>query len=201
MKFKRYLIPSLLAGSLLVGGTSGVFAAKNKVAAPRAFAYGQVSNLSTTGFTLTRTPKNGPSKVVQVLLNGTTKEKARQGTTGPLTNGEYALVVGASGASGITANRVLYSSTAFNAHRSLRGHLAVGLVNGAATTATSMSITTAKGKTLVFAITPQTRYRVNKILTSTAPTFTNGEKVRVLFSRNAATNGLIAHVIAVVPAA
>jgi len=222
MKIARYLVPSLLAGSLLAGGASGAFAAPKKVATPRAFAYGQVSNLTTTGFTLTRTPKKAGAAatptVVQVALSSTTKEQARKGTTGSLTSGEYAFVVGAKGATGVAANRVLYSTTAFNtrpliqrikvqrlanriAHRLLRPHLAVGLVNGATTTATSISITTAKGKTLVFAITPQTKYRVNKALTTTAPTFTNGEKVRVRFARTAATKGRTARLIAVVPAA
>ena len=220
MKLTRYLVPSLLAGSLLAGGASSSFAAQKKVANPRAFAYGQVSNLTTTGFTLTRTPKKAgaTSKVVQVALSSTSKEQARKGTTGALTSGEYAFVLGAKGATGVAANRVLYSNKAFNArrliqrikaqrlanriaHRLLRPHLAVGLVNGAATTSTSMSITTAKGKTLLFAITPQTKYRVNKALTTTAPTFTNGEKVRVRFARAAATKGRTARLIAVVPAA
>ncbi len=222
MKLTRYLVPSLLAGSLLAGGASSTFAAQKKVATSRAFAYGQVSNLTTAGFTLTRTPKKvgatATPTVVQVALSSTTKEQARKGTTGTLTNGEYAFVVGAKGATGVAANRVLYSTTAFKArplvqriktqrlaqriaHRLLRPHRAVGLVNGAATTSTSISITTAKGKTLVFAITPQTKYRVNKALTTTAPTFTNGEKVRVRFAHIAATKGRTARLIAVVPAA
>lgn len=205
MKLKRLFIPGMLAGSLLVGSASGVLAAKNKVATARASAYGQVSKLSAAGFTLTRAPANGGSSatsaVVQVILSSATKEKARKGTTGSLANGEYALVIGTKGASGISANRVLYSSIAFNARRLIRGHVAVGLVNGAATTSTSISITTAKGKNLVFAITPQTKYRVNKVLTTTVPTFTNGEKVRVRFVRNAATKALTARVITVVAAA
>jgi len=72
MKATRYLAPSLLAGSLLVGGASSTFAAQKTVVAPRALAYGQVSNLTTTGFTLTRTPKKVGSvtapTVVQVAL-------------------------------------------------------------------------------------------------------------------------------------
>jgi hypothetical protein len=205
MKFTRYLVPTMLAGSLLVGSASGVFAAKSKVAAHRASAYGQVSNLMGSGFTLTWTPKKAGStaspKSVHVLVSSTTKEKARAGTTGPLTNGEYALVVGTRGAAGIVANRVLYSKAAFNAHRLLRRHLAAGVVNRNATTATSLAITTAKGKTLVFAITPQTKYRVNKVLTTTAPTFTNGEKVRVRFALNPATKARTALLITVVPIA
>lgn len=220
MKLTRYLVPSLLAGSLLAGGASSSFAAQKKVATPRAVAYGQVSNLTTTGFTLTRTWKKAGAtpKVVQVALSSTTKEQARKGTTGALATGEYAFVVGAKGATGVAANRVLYSTKAFNAkrliqrikaqrlaqriaHRLLRPHAAAGLVNGATTTSTSIAITTAKGKALVFAITPQTKYRVNKALTTTAPTFTNGEKVRVRFTRAAATKTLTARVITVVPAA
>jgi hypothetical protein len=196
MKFKRLLVPSLLAGSLLVGSTSGTFAAQKKAAAHSAFAYGQVSNLSAAGFTLTRTSKKSttPPKVFQVLLSSTTKEKARKGTTGAMASGEYAFVAGANGASGISASRVLYSSKAFNAHRS---HRAAGLVNASATTSTSLSITTVKGKTLVFAIGPQTKYRVNKVLATIAPTFTNGEKVRVRYTRNPATKALTARVIGV----
>lgn len=222
MKATRYLAPSLLAGSLLVGGASSTFAAQKTGVAPRALAYGQVSNLTTTGFTLTRTSKKVGSvtapTVVQVALSSMTKEKARKGTTGALTSGEYAFVVGAKGATGVAANRVLYSTTAFNARpliqrikaqrlahriarRLLRPHLAAGLVNATATTSTSISITTAKGKTLVFGITPQTKYRVNKVLSTTAPTFSNGEKVRVRFTRTAATTGRTARVIIVVPAA
>lgn len=221
MKRTRYLVPSLLAGSLIMGGASGVFAAQHKVATPRAFAYGQVSSLSSAGFTLTRTPKKAGSAtssiVVQVALSSMTKEKTRKGTTGALTNSEYAFVVGGKGTSGISAKRVLYSSKPFNAHRLilrmraqrlahrsarhlLRSHRAFGLVNGTATTSTSISITTAKGKTLVFAITPQTKYRANRILMATAPTFTNGEKVRVRFARDTATKSRTARVITVVAA-
>jgi hypothetical protein len=196
MKFKRLLVPSLLAGSLLVGSTSGTFAAQKKAAAHSAFAYGQVSNLSAAGFTLTRTSKKAATapKVFQVILNSTTKEKARKGTAGALANGEYAFVAGAHGASGISASGVLYSNKAFNAHRS---HRAAGLVNASATTSSSLSITTAKGKTLVFAIGLQTKYRVNKVLATAAPTFTNGEKVRVRYTRNPATKALTARVIGV----
>lgn len=198
------LVPGVLAGALLVGSASGAFAASNAVT-HRAAAYGQVSNLSASGFTLTRTPKkagaNATPKVVQVSLSSTTKEKARKGTAGALANGEYAFVVGAKSASGIAATRVLFSSTAFKAHRLLSRHAAAGTVNSAATTSTSISITTPKGKTLAFAITAQTKYRVNKHLTTTAPAFTNGEKVRVRYSRDTTTKALTARVIVVVPVA
>jgi len=205
----------LLAGALLVGGGSSVLAAKGKATTPHAFAYGKVSNLSAGGFTLTRIPKKAASttaaKVVQVTLSGTTKEKARKGTTGALSNGEWAFVVGAKATTGISANRVVYSVKAFNAHRmSLRiraqrihrlllRHAAVGKVS--ATSSTSLSITTAKGKTLTFAITSQTKYRVNKQLATTVPSFTKGEKVRVRFVSNATTKSLTARVIIVVPVA
>jgi lysozyme family protein len=198
------LVPGLLSASLVLGSASGAFAAQGKLVAHRAFAYGQVSNLSSAGFTLTQPAPAGSTaapKLIQVALSSTTSEKARKGTTGALTNGEYAFVAGTSGVSGIAAIRVLYSGTAFNPRHLLRHHFAVGAVNGTSTTSTSISITTAKGKMLTFAITPQTKYRVNKQLTTTAPTFTNGEKVRVLFARDAATKSYIARVIIVVPSA
>ncbi len=214
MKITRYLVPSLLAGSLLAGGASGVFAAHKKNATPHAFAYGQVSNLSTSGFTLTQAPKKAGGatslKAVQVLLGNTTREKTRKGTTGALANGEYALVVGLKGSSGITANRVLYANKAFNGRRMimrarakrilrhLRRHQVAGTVNGATTTSSSLAITTPKGRTLTFAITAQTTFRVNKQRATTTPTLTNGEKVRVLFARDRATKTRTARMIIVV---
>ncbi|MGI8967769.1 MAG: hypothetical protein ACR2GA_01525 [Chloroflexota bacterium] len=212
MKIAYRFVPGLLAASLLAGGTTGVFAKQGKTATHRTFAYGQVSNLSATSFTVTSLPKKAnptaAPKIVQVALNATTKEKARKGTAGVLANGEYAFVSGAKSAAGITARRVVYSSTAFHAKRLIqrakarlhRAHRAAGAVNVGATTATSLSITTARGKTLVFAITATTKYRVSKHLTTTAPTFTNGEKVRVRFLRDATTKSVTARTIIVVAA-
>ena len=106
----------LLAGVVLVGGTTGALAAKGtKVHANRAVATGLVSNLSATGFTLTRTTKATATtaaaiKTTQVALNATVKERATKGTTGALANGEYALVVGQKTTAGITAKRVVFST-------------------------------------------------------------------------------------------
>jgi uncharacterized surface protein with fasciclin (FAS1) repeats len=202
MKITRYLVPSLLAGSLLAGGVSAVSAAHKPGVARHAFAYGQVSNLSASGFTLTKNPKKAsagaPSKTVQVALSTTTKEKARKGTAGTLANGEYALVAGAKASSGISAQRVLYSAKAFKAQRmirraraerilrSLSRHRVAGTVT-TATSSSSLTITTRKGKTLTFAINAKTAFRVNKQRTTTAPAFTSGEKVRVVFSHDRAT--------------
>lgn len=215
MNITRYLVPSLLAGSLLAGSASGVFAAHKKGMHRHAvaFAYGQVSNLSAAGFTLTKNPKKAlagtPAKVVQVGLSGTTKEKARKGTSGTLANGEYVLVTGPRSSAGISAKRVLYSSKAFNGRRMirraraerilrmLRRHVVAGTVNSTGTTSSSLAITTRKGKTLTFAITAQTAFRVNKQRTTTAPTFTSGERVRVLFSRSRTTHTRTARLIVV----
>ncbi|MGH2441925.1 MAG: hypothetical protein ACRDFX_02030 [Chloroflexota bacterium] len=218
----KALVPGLLAGALLAGGLGSAFAAPARVHAHRVGAYGQVSNVSSTGFTLTRTPKKATTttpKSVQVILNSSTKEHARKGTTGTtLANGEYAFVAGTKTTAGFTANQILFSSTKFNArkmilriklqrilnaltrgHRAAKAHGAVGAV--ASSSATSLVITTAKGKTLTFAITATTKYRVNKQLTTTTPIFTSGEKVRVMFARNASTKTLTARVINVVPVA
>lgn len=214
MHITRYLVPSLFAGSLLAGSASGVFAAHKKAAPRHAFAYGQVSNLSAAGFTLTKNPKKASTgtsaKAVQIIVSGATKEKARRGTAGVLANGEYALVVGGKTSTGISAKRVLYSAKAFNGRRmikrarakrilrTLRRHFVAGTVNSAATTSSSLAISTRKGKTLMFAITAQTAFRVNKQRTTTAPTFTSGERVRVLSVRNRATHTRTARLIIVV---
>jgi hypothetical protein len=201
MHYARRFIPGVLAGAMLLGSTAGVFAAKNSANGQRAYAYGQVSNLSTSSFTLTWTPKKAGQaaapKSVQVLLTSTTKEKARKGTTGALANGEYALVIGSKSASGISARGILYSTTPFRHFR----NVVAGTVNLSASTPTSLVITTKAGKTLTFAITSATKYRVNQQLVTSPPALTNGEKVRVHFKRDAATKSLIARVISVRTAA
>lgn len=224
MRYTSRLIPGLLAGSLLIGGGSSVFASQGTAPArPHlAFASGQVSNLSGSGFTLTRAPKVATSGVTpttfQVTLGSKVKEQARKGTTGAIANGEYALVVGQKTAAGITAQRVVYSAKRFNvssliaqvkAHRLanriaralLRSRLRPGLVRGtvSASSPTSLSITTLKGKALTFTITPATKYRVNKQLSTTAPAFTSGETVGVRFVRNLKTHVTRARVV-IVPA-
>lgn len=225
MRYTQRLIPGVLAGSLLIGGASGVFAAQGKTPAKArlAFASGQVSNLAGASFTLTRAPKTTTAtvapKTFQVTLGAKATEHARKGTTGALANGEFAFVVGQKSATGITAQRVLYSAKRFNvrrliaqvrarrlatriAQRLVRRSLRRNLVGGTVSTAspTSLSITTKKGKTFTFAIAGTTKYRVNKQLSTTAPTFTSGEKVRVRFARNAKAHTMTARVV-IVPAA
>lgn len=231
MRHTHRLIPGLLAGSLLIGGASGVFAAQGKAhtKARVGFATGQVSNLSATGFTLTRAPKVAKAgvtpKTFQVSLgatgpstgNASAKEHARKGTTGALANGEFAFVVGQKTATGVTAQRVVYSAKRFNvrrliaqvrahrlanrlakrlARRSLRHNFVRGTVN-ASSTAGTLSITTKKGKTFTFAIGTTTKYRVNKQLSTTPLTFTTGEKVVVRFARNGKSHTMTARAIIV----
>jgi hypothetical protein len=205
MHIMHRLAPGLVAGSLLVGSASGVFAAKQHTVKV-GYAAGQVSNLTSAGFTLTMTPKKvatgataAAPKVVQVTIAATTKQQARKGTTGSLTAGEYALVVGTKTATGLTARRVLFSATAFKAGRLIRvlrarhilaratTHRVVGLVNLSSTTASTLSLTTKKGAVVTFTITPTTRYRVAGAPVTVAPTFTNAERVVVVFKRDPAT--------------
>jgi hypothetical protein len=193
----------LLAGIVLVGGTTGALAAKGtKVHANRAVATGLVSNLSTTGFTLTRTTKATATtaaavKTSQVTLNATVKQRATKGTAGVLANGEYALVIGQKTAAGLTAKRVVYSTTAKGLRHAVRllARMRAGTVS--AITPAGITITSKAGKTFTFTLTTTTTYRVNKQATTTVPTFTTGEKVRVLFRRDRATKSLIALAIVV----
>lgn len=183
----------VVAGSMLFGGAAGVMAAGNgkavkAVAAPRVgLAFGQVSNLSATGFTLTRVAKaktTGATAqlLTQVTITATTKEQARKGTAGPLANGEYALVAGVKSKGAVTATRVLYSTKPF---RHVLSHRVRGFVT--ASSAGSLTIETRAGASYTFAITAQTKFRVNKQVQTTAPTFTTGERVIVVFTREKAS--------------
>jgi hypothetical protein len=193
----------LLAGTVLLGGATGALAAKGtKVHANRARAAGQVSNLTATGFTLTRTTKATATtaaavKTAQVTLDATVKERATKGTTGALANGEYAFVIGQKTAAGITAMRVVYAADAQGLRHAIRllTHFRSGAVS--ASTATSITLTTKAGKSLTFTLTGVTKFRVGKQLSTTALTFTTGEKVRVMFKRDKATKSLVALTIGV----
>lgn len=200
MKLAHRLVPGIVAGSLLLGGASGALAAKGKRQGRVVSLIGQVSNLSTTGFTLTAAPRKAAAgatttaapKTFQVILGATTKEKALRGTTGTLTNGEYALVVGRRSKAGVTARRVLFSTTARDLRRIL--HVAIGTI-AAGTTSTSLVITTRKGKSVTFAITPATKFRVGKATQTVAPALTAGQKVAVRFGRVKGSTALVARAI------
>jgi hypothetical protein len=184
----------ILAGSLLLGSAfqwvSGASAASTR---PKlAFAAGQVSNLSGNTFTLTRTSKKtGKTVTIAVSLAAKAREKARPGTTGALAISDYAVVAGTRTPTGITASRVLYSTTAFKVGRLAR-HLAAGTYVAAASLGTSLVIKTKQGKDVTFTVTSSTKYRVGGKPATSAPAFTDGERMVVLFKRDKATHTLIA---------
>jgi hypothetical protein len=205
MHIRKSLLPGLVAGSLLLGTVSAVFAAKapNSGAKHPAFVAGLVSSLSPTGFTLTAAPAKATTgatpaaRVFSVTLATNAKERALKGTTGALVNGDYALVVGSRSKTNFTARRVLYSTTAFKAGKlvnRLRTR-AAGTV-AAGTTATSLVITTKAGKTLTFVVTSTTKYRAGKTVQTTA-TLSVGENVVVVYSRDTTNNTLVAKTIGV----
>lgn len=201
--FSHRLGAGLLAGVAVVGGTTGALAAKGTNAhANRTVVAGLVSNLSAAGFTLTRTTKATATtaatvKLTQVTLNGTVKERATKGTSGGLSNGEYALVIGQKTTAGVTATRVVYATTAKGLRHAMRRLTRVRAGTVSAATPTSVTITTRAGKTLTFRLTSTTTFRVKKQRTTIPPVFTTGEKVRVHFRRDRVTKSLIALVIGV----
>ncbi len=187
MRFNR-VASGVLAGTLLLTGVSSAFAASGLLARTHpAVAVGQVSNLSTSGFTLTRlNKKTNASVVVNVTVSATTRERALKGTAGALANGEYAAAVGVKSSDGsITATRVVYSSKPLPVRRAVqrvRNHLLRAVGGTVATSsASSISVTTKKGKTYTFNITAQTKFRVSGKAVTTAPSFTQGEHVFVVF--------------------
>lgn len=222
MRLTHTIVPGLLAGTMLVAGTSGTFAAKTakapraKAAAHLVLEAGQISNLTTAGFTLTWTPKRAAlqPKVFQVALATKTKEAAVKGTTGALQNGEYAIVVGTRATTGLNARTVRYSTKAFAARTvaiararlrlaqltAPRVRAIVGTISPTAAPAGEIAITTKAGKTHAFAVTATTKFVVNKALQTAAPAFTAGEKVRVIFKFDRATKAFNALRVAVLTA-
>ena len=214
MRIAHRLVPGVLAGSLLLSGASGALAAKGAGKAHWAALGGQISNLSTTAsgstFTLTLNPKAATtgtaSKTVQVTVGANAKQQARAGTAGPLANGDYAIVVGTRTQTSFTANRVIYSATAFRTGRVAAGirarhtlnvlshHRVRGTVQSG--TATTLTITTRAGKSRTFQLTATTNFRVNGQVSHTAPTFTSGQQVTVVFTvdkttRQATATGVV----------
>lgn len=223
MRIAHRVLPGLVAGSLLLGGASGVFAANAGVKAPRAHlavVSGQVSNVQSSAFTVTFTPKKTgvAPKIFQVTTTATTKHLALKGTTGALTNGEYAIVIGAKTTTGVTARTVRYSVTPFKARQvrilRLRLELAAltamkartvrGTVNATQPAAgvLAITVTTKKGAvTRSFTISPTTKYFVGKTPATSAPAFTSGEKVAIHFKRDKTTKALDALAIRVLATA
>ena len=201
MRITNRVITGLLAGTLLAGSAGSAFAAQSRAAVLVVVA-GKVSGVTATGFSLTPNVASTAGKTpvsTTITVSAVTKETPQKGTTGPLTNGEYAVVVGTRTATGIAARTVLYATTAINAQRiakrvraARRHHVAVGTVNLTGTTTTTLAITTKRGKHLSFALTSTTKFRVNKVVSLTLPTFTAGERVAVRYKRDKVTKTLVA---------
>lgn len=226
MRIIPRVLPGVVAGALLLGGASGVFAAKAGVHAHRVhrvLVAGQVSGLQSAAnspFTVTFTPKKAgvAAKTYAVATTSATKERASKGTTGTLQNGEYAIVVGQKTTTGITARSVFFSTTAFKGRQvkimRLRLRLGAltaikvqtmrGTVSATPATTGTLAVTRTSKKGVVvnrtFAITATTKYFVGKTAASSAPTFTSGEKVIVRFKRDKATKALNALAIRVASA-
>jgi len=201
MRIVHRLVPGLLAGSLLLGGASGVFAAKAK-ANHFAVATGQVQSINGTSVLVTLNPgavakKGAAAKQITVTLSATVKERGVAGGTGGLVANDYAAFVGIRSATTFTANRVIYSTKPAAVHRAaLRARalhtltvLSIHQVRGTyqGLNGTALSIQTKAGKTLSFQIATTTRYFVNGQLVTAAPTFTAGQSLLVRFKTDKTT--------------
>ena len=212
MRIAHRLVPGLLAGSLLMGGASGALAANATPKAHWMAVGGQISALAGNTFTLTLNPKGAlagkPARTVQVTLSATTKEQPRVGTAAALANGDYAVVVGTGTKAAVTAIRASYSATAFPVARVVRllraqhtiavlsRHKVQGTVQSG--TPTTLTITTKAGKTLTFQFTTTTNFRAKGGLAShTAPTFTSGQKVTVVYTIDKSTKQPVAAAVAI----
>jgi hypothetical protein len=162
-------------------------AAKGKAASHRVALFGQIANPASSGFTLTWTPKAGKSagvaRSLSVVTSPTTKERAAGGATA-VAAGEYAFVVGTRSKGTVTARRVVFSTSAFTARQ--RAALRGVLVRGTVVSSAGDQLTVSVGKnarTVTFTLTGATKYRVSREVSTTAPTFTAGQKVIIAFTR------------------
>lgn len=211
MRFAHRLVPGLVAGSLLLGGASGALAANATPKAHWIAVGGQISALSGNTFTLTLNPKAAlagkTARTVQVTLAANAKEQARVGTTAALANGDYAVVVGTGTQSAVTATRTIFSATTFPVGRVVRllraqhtiavlsRHTVRGTVQSS--TATNLTITTKAGKTLTFEFTTATNFRANGQVSHTAPAFTSGQQVTVVYTVDKTTKQAVAAAVAI----
>jgi hypothetical protein len=173
---------------------------------------GQISALTGNTFTLTLNPKAAlagkPARTVQVTLAANAKEQARVGTTAALASGDYAVVVGSGTQAAVTATRTIYSATTFPVARVvsllraqhtiavLSRHTVRGTVQSG--TPTTLTITTKAGKSLTFQFTTTTNFRANGGLAShTAPAFTSGQKVTVVYTIDKTTKQPVAAAVAI----
>jgi hypothetical protein len=212
MRIAHRLVPGLLAGSLLAGGATGALAATGTPQPAWIALGGQISALSGSTFTLTLNPRAALAgktpKTVQVTLAANAKQQPLSGTTATLANGDYAVVVGTGTQTAVTATRTIYSATTFPTGRLvgllrarhtiavLSRHTVQGTVQTGTTT--SLTITTRAGKTLTFQLTPSTSFRANGGLVShTAPAFTSGQKVVIVYTVDQTTKQPIAAAVAI----
>jgi hypothetical protein len=211
MRIAHRLVPGLVAGSLLLGGASGALAANATPKAHWIAVGGQISALSGNTFTLTLNPKAAltgkTARTVQVILAATTKEQPRVGTTAALANGDYAVVIGTGTQTAVTATRTVYSATTFPVARVvsllraqhtiavLSRHTVRGTVQSATTT--NLTITTKAGKTLTFQFAATTNFRANGQVSHTAPTFSSGQKVTIVYTVDKTTKQAVASAVAI----
>jgi hypothetical protein len=179
---------AIAAAALLSTGATGVFAAKGTAAhAAKAakggkgvatrvgagmVAYGTLTTLN-AGSAVVATPSNG-SLTVTLAAGATYTARSQAAATAGLKTGDQVALRGTSVNGAVTARAVIYDTTPF----AIGAAALTGTV--ASSTPTSLSVTTAAGKSVTVQLTGTTRYRVGGKAAASAPTFTANERVQVV---------------------
>lgn len=175
LRFRRILGPSIASAALLGATVTGVFAAHGGFGGGGEqgglVGYGTLSSISATSITIA-TP-GGSSLTATLGANATYTARSQGAATGGLVTGDQIALHGSSVNGAATANSVDYDTAVFAA-ATVRY---TGTVSSSS--ATSLTLSTASGQSVTVQLNSSTAYAVNGTKSTTAPTFTPGQQVRV----------------------
>jgi hypothetical protein len=195
-RLKTIIGPSIAGVALLAAGVSGVLAARGPghgaggagLGGGALVGYGTLSAISATGATIA-TPNNS-NLTVTFTSQATYTAHSQGAATAGLKSGQQVAVYGTSVNGTVTAGRLDYDTTPFVAG-TVRY---TGTVSSSS--ASSLSLTTSSGQTITVQLTSTTRYGIGKASSTTAPTFSANQQVRVTAAQY--TDGsLVAQVVTI----
>ncbi len=178
-RFKTTSLTLLAAGALLAALPAGSYAAKgthkgaHATKAPRVRVHGKIATVGTESLGVT--VKGGTTVTVDFTSSTRFRYNGQPASTAPaFSAGEILSAVGRTNADGSVAAKRLGVINR------------LGIAGKVAQVGTgTLTITSKSGASVTVSLTSKTRYLVNGALSATAPTFTTGEKIRVLALKNA----------------
>jgi len=194
-RFKLAGLTLVASGALLASSPAAIHAAGGKASgtggarAGLATVRGTVASFTATSVTVA--PKSGADVVVDFTATTKFRVNGAPSTSAPtFTAGEPVGAAGTKNADGSITAKLVVAGT--NPNKANRVRVA-GTVSASASG--SLTITPKTGSAVTVTLDAKTRYIVNGVASSTAPTFTNGEKVLVGAIKNS-DGSLTARVVA-----